>query len=207
MSKNTGSFFGPYIVKLIIGLALMVGGMYVSTEVEIDFIHKLEEQGIPLDLGKTVAVIGVLMIVFPLVKTFYLQPLQDSISTRTKDLEDTFGQAQSLRSEMERTKAEYEQRLKETEDSARQQIQAEVKKAQEIRAQIQAEANAKADEMLKKAQEEIAAERERALVDMRVHVATLSLQATERILGENMDNERNRRLIDEFIDQVEVPRA
>ena len=108
---------------------------------------------------------------------------------------------------MTATKADYEARLVETEASAREQIQTEIKKAQELRKSIQAEASAKADELLVKAREEIASERDRALVDMRVHVATLSLLATEKILGENMDNERNRKLIDEFIDNVEVPNA
>jgi F-type H+-transporting ATPase subunit b len=104
-------------------------------------------------------------------------------------------------------KSEYETRLAETEADARPKIQAQIKEAQELRKTLMAEASAKADEMVKKAQEEIAAERDRALNSIRVHVANLTLQATEKVLNENMDNDRNRRLIDEFLDKVEVPTA
>ena len=207
MSTEKKSPFIRWIPKLVIGVAMMVGGMYVSINVHLAFVDKVNGMGIPLDIGKTIATIGVLLIVFPLMETFYLTPLKESITNRTKALQQTFEEAENLRAAMDETKEEYEARLAETEASARGQIQAEIKKAQELRKTIQAEASEKADELLAKAREEIASERDRALLDMRVHVATLSLQATEKILGENMDNDRNRKLIDEFIDNVEVPQA
>ena len=207
MSTEKKSPLIRWIPKLVIGVAMMVGGMYVSINVHLAFVDKVNGMGIPLDIGKTIATIGVFLIVFPLIESFYLNPLKDSILNRTQALQQTFEEAENLRTAMTATKADYEARLVETEASAREQIQTEIKKAQELRKSIQAEASAKADELLVKAREEIASERDRALVDMRVHVATLSLLATEKILGENMDNERNRKLIDEFIDNVEVPNA
>ena len=207
MSTEKKSPLIRWIPKLVIGVAMMVGGMYVSINVHLAFVDKVNGMGIPLDIGKTIATIGVFLIVFPLIESFYLNPLKDSILNRTQALQQTFEEAENLRAAMTATKADYEARLVETEASAREQIQTEIKKAQELRKSIQAEASEKADELLVKAREEIASERDRALVDMRVHVATLSLLATEKILGENMDNERNRKLIDEFIDNVEVPNA
>jgi F-type H+-transporting ATPase subunit b len=206
MSKQNASFFGSYWAKLIVGAILMVAGMWASLNhvLAFEFIEKL---GLPIDLGKTVAVIGVFIILFPVLDFFYFRPLKESINERTSTLEETFSQAESLRSEMEQMKSGYEARLRQTEEDARSRIQTEVKKAQDLRTQIQAEANAKAEEMLRKAREEIEAERSRVMNDVRVHVANLSLLATERILGENMDNERNRRLVEEFIDKVEVPRS
>jgi F-type H+-transporting ATPase subunit b len=202
MSTRTSSK-KPYWFNLIVGAILMVGGMYGSTKGwgTPAFVHDL---GLPLDFMKTIAVIGVFMIVFPLLNVFYFTPLAESIETRTKSLEDTFSEAENLRTEMQQMKANYETQLKQTEEDARTRIQNEVKKAQDLRTQIQAEANAKADEMLRKAREEIEAERARVMNDVRVHVANLSLLATERILGENVDNDRNRKLVEEFIDKVEV---
>lgn len=207
MSTEKKSPFIRWIPKLIIGIAMMIGGMYMSINVSLGFVDKVNEMGIPLDIGKTIATIGVFLIVFPMLEFFYLTPLKESILNRTQALQQTFEEAENLRTAMDATKADYEARLVETEASAREQIQAEIKRAQELRKTIQAEASERADELLAKAREEIASERDRALLDMRVHVATLSLQATEKILGENMDNERNRKLIDEFIDNVEVPQA
>jgi len=204
MSKTKPSFIKSYWFKLIIGAILMVGGMYGSNQGwgTPEFVKTI---GLPLDLMKTIAVIGVFQIVFPVLNYFYLTPLMESIATRTQSLEETFTEAESLRSQMDSMKSEYETRLAETEADARTKIQGQIKEAQELRKTLMSEASAKADEMVKKAQEEIAAERDRALNSIRVHVANLTLQATEKVLNENMDNDRNRRLIDEFLDKVEVP--
>ncbi|HXH60315.1 MAG TPA: F0F1 ATP synthase subunit B [Fimbriimonadaceae bacterium] len=206
MSDNTKTFRESYWFKLVVGAAIMVFGMYGSGKGwgSPAFITDL---GLPLDLMKTVAFIGVFIILFPLLNVFYFQPLTESINNRTKSLEDTFSEAEQLRSEMDAMKSDYEAKLSKTESDARERIQTEVKKAQELRVQIQAEANAKAEEMLRKAREEINAERDKVMTEVRVHVANLSLLATERILGENMDNERNRKLVEEFLDKVEVPNA
>lgn len=199
--KSSGGF--P-IVTIIIGLALMFGGFYVSKNVHIGFIEQLRETGIPLDPGKTVATIGVLLILFPVVKFFYLNPLADAINARTQSLERTFSEAEDLRAEMTRMKADYEQRLVATEASAREQIQAQIREAQQLRTQLMAEAHAQADEFKRKAQEEISIERDKALAQVRLNVVNLTLNATEKLLGESMDDDRNRRLVQEFIDREEA---
>lgn len=206
MSNQSNSFVGTYWFKLFVGAALMVAGMWVSVN-HMGTPAFVEKIGLPIDFGKTAAVLGVFFILFPVIEFFYLKPLQESITNRTSSLEETFTEAESLRSEMQRMKSDYEKQLTQTEADARAQIQAEVRKAQDLRTQIQAEASAKADDMIKKAREEINAERDRVMNDVRVHVANLSLLATERILSENMNDERNRRLVEEFLDKAEVPKA
>lgn len=184
----------------------MVFGMYGSGKGwgTPEFVHGL---GLPLDFMKTLAAVGVFIIVFPVLNYFYFMPLVESITTRTQSLEETFSEAEQLRTDMTQMKTDYEKQLTQTQADARSQIQAEVKKAQDLRTQIQVEANAKAEDMLRKAREEIQAERDRVMNDVRVHVANLSFLATERILNENMNDERNRRLVEEFLDKAEVPRA
>ncbi|MES1228304.1 MAG: F0F1 ATP synthase subunit B [Armatimonadota bacterium] len=199
---------GSYIPKLIIGLILMVGGMWLSTSEQgksmLSFQAKLAEMGIPLDLGKTVAIIGVFLILFPVIDLFFLRPLQEAIGNRTRELESTFTEAESLRSQMGQLKTDYEQRLAKTEADAREQIQAQIKEAQELKKSLTADAVAKTEEMKRVAEAEIEAQKKQVLGELRVHVATLSLQASEKIMKENMDNDRNRKLIDDFLSTVEV---
>jgi len=194
----------PYPVMLVVGIALMLGGMYVSKNVDIPGLKALEEQGLPLDPGKTLAVMGVFLIMFPLVKMFYIQPLGDAIQERNSALEQTFADAEDLRAEMTKMKTDYEQRLVATEANAREQIQNQIKEAQTLRQSLMSEATQKADELVAKATEEIKMEKERVLTDLRIHVTDLTLAATEKLLGENVDNDKNRRLVNEFIDTVEV---
>ncbi|PMY12446.1 ATP synthase F0 subunit B, partial [Pseudomonas sp. FW305-BF8] len=52
--------------------------------------------------------------------------------------------------------------------------------------------------------EEISAEKAKVLAEIRTHVVDLTLQASAKVVGENMDNDRNRRMVQEFIDGIEV---
>ncbi|MFQ3669494.1 MAG: F0F1 ATP synthase subunit B [Fimbriimonadaceae bacterium] len=194
----------PYIVRLILGLALAVGGFWVSKNVHIGALDQLAEQGIVLDFGKTVAVVGVLIMLFPLIKTFFVDPLNAAIHSRNSELERTFSEAEDLRARMDQMRLDYERRLAETEAAAREQIQAQMRQAQETAAQLRAEAASQAEQLKRRALDEIETERQKALTDLRIYVVNMALGATEKLVGENVDTERNRKLVDEFIEKVEV---
>lgn len=200
---------GFNFVSLIIGIVMMVGGMYLSLNMPESMktsLDALAKQGVPLDPGKTIAAIGVFLILFPVMRTFFFGPLDEAIGNRTRELEQTFSEAENLRSEMTSLRNDYETRLTRTEEEARSQIQAQVKEAQALSQQLRAEAAAQAEELKKNAAAEIAVERDRVMRDLQLSVVNLTLQATEKLIGENVDSDKNRKLVQEFIEKVEVPR-
>lgn len=189
----------------VIGAVLMVGGMVLNNSGMFAGVeHSMEEMGIPLNFGKTIATIGVFLILFKVIEFFFFNPLHDAIDARTNELESTFGEAESLRSDMTTMKAEYEKRLAETESSAREQIQAQIKEAQDLKKQLMSDAQAQAEDYKRSAMSEVDAEKNKILTELRVHVADLSLKATEKLLAANIDKERNTQLVNEFLDTVEV---
>lgn len=223
MSSNAQKSSLPYPAMAIIGALLMVGGTWAALQLahaseQLDKgeaatgplagiatpMHALANQGIPIDLGRTLATIGVLIIVFPLIKMFFTDPVAQAIGERNSNLEQTFSEAESLRAEMTRLRSDYEAQLAAANASAREHIEAQIKEAQNLRQTLMSEAANRADAMIERAQQEIAAERERILAGLRGQVVELSLVAAERIVGENMDTERNRRLVDEFVSGLEV---
>jgi F-type H+-transporting ATPase subunit b len=203
MSSQEKSSSGSWLINLIVGVVLMVGGTYVSVNHVIP-TEGLAKQGIDLDLGMTIATIGVFLVLFPAVKYFFLTDLEGAINHRNQELEQTFSDAENLRAEMQKMRNDYEKRLADTEASARDAIKAQIAEAQNLRQTLMAEAAARADEMITRAEQEIEAEKARALTDIRLHVVDLTLAATEKILGETVNADVNRRLINEFIDKVEV---
>lgn len=191
---------GSTIVNIIAGVVLMLGGMYVH-----QLVGRIEPAGIPIEPGKTVAAIGVFLILFPIIKSFFVSPLETAVQERNGQLEQTFGEAEALRTEMQGLRTSYEARLVETENSARETINAQLREAQSIKATLMAEANQKAEALVSNAQAEVASERTRLLAELRLHVTDLALAAAERVVGENMDNERNRRIVDDFIASSTMP--
>jgi F-type H+-transporting ATPase subunit b len=164
----------------------------------------MAEKGLQLDFGMTIATIGIFLVLFPLIDSFFLVPLRDAIQDRNTNLERTFAEAEELRSEMSRMRSDYEKRLVETEAEARAHIQAQIREAQELRTTLMQEAASKTEALVSQAEADIAAERDRLISDLRGHVVDLALAAAEKVIGENMDSEKNRRMVDEFISRVEA---
>ncbi len=54
---------------------------------------------------------------------------------------------------------------------------------------------------------EIEAEKLRALADLRAQVADLALAAAGRVVGETMSDDRQRRLVEEFLSETATPRS
>ena len=54
-----------------------------------------------------------------------------------------------------------------------------------------------------KAKEEIARERDTAMAEIRQQVADLSLTISEKVIGQALDEQGQRRLIEEFLEQTE----
>jgi len=198
----------PMALFIIVGIALMFGGVAISNNPAVkSAMVPLKEQGLPIDPGKSIAVIGVFLILFKVFDMFYFGPLREAINERNTALERSFSDAIDLREEIKKTKAEHDTQLTKIEQEARERIQASVKEAQDMRAGIMAEATSKADALVAKAHEEINREKDKVMVEIRQSAAALTMMATEKLLGESVDNERNRKLVAEFIEKAEVPRA
>jgi F-type H+-transporting ATPase subunit b len=111
--------------------------------------------------------------------------------------------------EAEKSRADAEARLKEAEaqlTEARKTAQSVIEGATKSGEQLRQELNQKADEEAKRiteaARKEIEAERERAIQAVRNEVASLVVAATEKVIGETLDERKHKELIDRAIAEV-----
>ena len=116
--------------------------------------------------------------------------------------------AQQL-NEAEQARAEAEQRLKDAasqlEDArktAQRVIDAATKSGEQLRQELKQKAEAESKRTIEAAKKEIEAERERAIQSVRNEVASLVVAATEKVIGETLDDDKHRRLIDKAIAEV-----
>ena len=116
--------------------------------------------------------------------------------------------AQQLK-EAEQARADAEQSLKDAAaklDDARKTAQSVIDAASKSGEQLRQELRQKAEEESKRtieaARKEIEAERERAVQSVRNEVASLVVAATEKVIGETLDDDKHRRLIDKAISEV-----
>ena len=62
--------------------------------------------------------------------------------------------------------------------------------------------NQEAQATVLRAQEEIRVERDRVFYELRAQVGEIAVELAGRVVGESLDPERARRLIDDYIDEV-----
>ena len=111
--------------------------------------------------------------------------------------------------EAERAKEEAEARLEEARrhlDEARQTAQQVVETANKSGEQVRQDLKQKAEEEARRigesARKEIEAERERALQSARNEVASMVVAATQKVIGETLDDPKHHQLIERAIEEV-----
>lgn len=150
-----------------------------------------------------IQLVGFLVLLWVMTK-FFWKPLGAMLESRRQDINETYDKLEADKRAMEQLRSEYEARLAQIESEARERIQQAVGEAQQLRDQIVADARRQADELVARAQEQAKLESEKLRSELQTYVAELTLRTTERLLREEMTDERHRRLVQEFIQTAEV---
>jgi F-type H+-transporting ATPase subunit b len=133
------------------------------------------------------------------------KPIGRVLEERQQDVRVTYDKLESEQQQMQQLKADYEQRLAGIEAEAREKIQSAIKEAQGARDQIVSEAQTRSREMITRAEQEVQREKEQALIAIREQVVSLALGAATKIIGDGLDENRQRKLISEFINAGTAP--
>ncbi len=134
-----------------------------------------------------------------------LKPVVRQLHARRERIEQGLRDADTARSEREAAQEQRQAILTEARREANDIIVRAQRSADEARDQGVAETRAEIERLRAQAVGEIDAERQRALGEVRAQVADLALRAAGRVVGETMNSDRERRLVDDFLAQVAGP--
>lgn len=132
-------------------------------------------------------------------------PIGKVLDEREGEISGTYDKLDADQKQMEALKAEYESRLEQIEAEAREKIQTAIKEAEASRDKIIADANARAKDLVTKAESEAEREREQAMITLRQQIVDLAMGATHKVVGESLDAAKQKSLIDEFISSNVTP--
>lgn len=127
------------------------------------------------------------------------KPLLAMLEEREQRIRDALAGAERARHDAERTLVEYRETLSKAELEVRDKIQKASDQAQVERERIVSESHQHATRLLDDARAEIQHEKDRAIQELRQTVGDLAIQAASKLLDENLDNARNRKIVDDFI--------
>jgi F-type H+-transporting ATPase subunit b len=115
--------------------------------------------------------------------------------------------AEQARRERERAAQEYERRIEEAKQEREKIIAQAAEEGKKAKEAILAEARAEAEQIIADGRAAVERDRQQMLAELRSQVATLAIAVSNRIIGETLDEQRQRRLIDEFFSGIRAGRV
>jgi F-type H+-transporting ATPase subunit b len=142
------------------------------------------------------------LLVFVVLARYAFPRLSQGLQDRREKIQRDLERAEGAKQEAEAVLSRYEEQLQDARSEANRIIDEARKTAESMRRDLLAKAEDESRQVVSKAQEEIRAERDRAFQDLRTQVGELSVELASRIVGQELDRDRQVRLVDEYIEEV-----
>lgn len=153
-------------------------------------------------VGLIIWTIITFLVVLFVLKKFAWPHLLAALDEREKRISDAIAAAEQARQEAEEVLREHRQKLAAADEEARQ-VVAEAREAgANVRQTIVSQAREEADRMLDQARTSIESEKRAAIAELRRETANLAVQAAGALIDANLDDEKNRGLVDDFIARI-----
>lgn len=144
-----------------------------------------------------------LIILFLILKKFLYKPVRKALEERKQAVEGVYADAQKALDTANANKTEYERELagiRERADSMLASATADANKRSEA---ILSDARERADGMMRQAKNDISLERRKAESGIRSEIADVSTALTEKLLAREINSDDHRKLIDDFLAEME----
>ena len=144
------------------------------------------------------------LILIPILNRIMFKPIFGILDQRQADIKATYDQIEADRARMEETRRQYEQRLANIEAEAREKIQAAVQEAQGLRDNLVADARQQAETIVSQGRNDSERERQAAFLEMRGQIVAIAMAAAGKVVGENLNDARQTKMVDDFIGSVGI---
>lgn len=143
------------------------------------------------------------LILFILLRIFLFKPINKMKADRTRTIQDNLDSAEKAKTEAEELRQQYEESISEAKEKANQIIMKAHEDAETERSAIIRKSQEEAEKIVADADKTIENERKRVLRQAQSEIADLAIEAASKIIGENVDDEKNRKLVDKFLSDEE----
>ena len=140
-----------------------------------------------------------LFLLYLIVKKFLFGRLAKYMENRSNSIAADLQNAEKMREELSAQKQKYEEQLSKTEELCRNMVEEARLKAEKDSDTILKKAKKEAASIVFRARQEAKRQEDVIIGDVNNRVAVLALKAASKVIQVNMDNSKNRELIDEFI--------
>jgi F-type H+-transporting ATPase subunit b len=142
------------------------------------------------------------LIVLWVLRKFAWGPILHLLEERREKIRGSFHDIETQKKEVQELKVQYEAELKKIDAMARQRINEVLAEAQKMAAEIESQARDRSRAELDKLKEDIEREYQAARVRLKEDIVNVAMTASEKLVREKLDKNRQRQLVDEFLKDV-----
>jgi F-type H+-transporting ATPase subunit b len=142
-------------------------------------------------------------IVFFFVWRWALPSINRTLEARQQAISGQLTQAEEAKREAESLLADYRAQLADSKSEANRILEEARSAAEQTKTDIVSRAESEADQIRAKARDEAASEMSRALAEAKTQVGEISVDLAGKIVGESLDPEAHKSLIDRYLSDLE----
>lgn len=147
---------------------------------------------------------GATLVLFLVVRRFVYHPMKNFLAERQNTVTSELETAKEKREEAEKMKAEYEAGIKNAKEEGNRIIEESRSRGKELEKQLREDGEAEAEQILEKARLQIAKEKEMAYREVKDSTSDMAIAMAEKIIGENLSDQGQKALVDDFIKKLET---
>jgi F-type H+-transporting ATPase subunit b len=156
-----------------------------------------------IEINGTVIVEVITFLIMLAVLARYVYPEVVRLAeARQRAIADQLREAEKARADADARVKEAQAKLDEARKTAQQLIDASNKSAEQLRQELREKAEEDARRIAESARKQIESERDQAIRSVRAEVADLVVRATEKVIGEALDERKHKALIERSIEEV-----
>lgn len=157
-----------------------------------------------MDINFTTVIMSMLnfLIIVLVAKHFFFDKVKKVVDERENEIKDNMESAEEDAEKARVLLVENQKLLNNARNEGKKIIEENKKKADKLYQEIIDDANKEAKSIRERAQSEIQLEKEKAEYEIKKQVVDLAVMISAKALEESIDEEKHRKLINEFIDEV-----
>lgn len=148
----------------------------------------------------------IFLLLFWILKKYAFPAILSSVEAREKALEEAIESAKRDRDEAARLLAEHKAQIEGARGEAQQLIAEARSVAEKMRADVLEKTRQEQQEMLERARRDLQAERDKAIAQLRREAVDLAIAGAGKVIEENLDTEKNRKLVESFLSSLSAER-
>ncbi|HEX6304742.1 MAG TPA: F0F1 ATP synthase subunit B [Anaerolineales bacterium] len=161
-------------------------------------------EALGISLGYLLVQIFNFAILFVILRAWVYKPILGLLEQRREAIAQGLEDARIAAEARENAEQEAEKILSEAQSRASEIVREATERAEQQGREIIAEAEEEATQKRQEAMQEAEREKERILADLRGQVASLAMAAAQKLIGDSLDQQRQRALIDQFFSGVKA---